>query len=205
MIVDTTADCPLGHAVRVAIRNTAEWRISADAEKLTSLLGGAGARAVIYSAADDLLQAQLSPEPAPQRLQALLEAVHALGAELFVAVVPTSVTYEPEEEAVRQANLPYVIVRCAPLVEEMAATDTTTSQTQRLESITTAELLSETVFRALQDPTWRNKTVEVPVLRRLPSRPAAEPRTSSFAEEVCGWLGLPRVPAFALEQASGGG
>jgi hypothetical protein len=205
MIIDTTKDSPLGRAVSAAIANTSERRTAADAERIASVVAAFGVRAVVHGSVANLLQAQLSPQPSPERLQRVVQAARAVGAELMVTIVPACETYEAEEAVLHAGVSTYVVVRCAPLVEELAAASFSAAQAQRLtRGVTTAELLSETITRALQDATWQNKTVEVPTIRPNPAQKAVNGAAASpsFADEVCGWLGLPPVPAFALEQAT---
>lgn len=157
------------------------------ASSVEMVLSSLGCRAIVYTAGSSMLAGHLNPSPSPARARQVLLAAAMPGVELIVGIVPAGEEYAGEEELLQSADVPAVVLRCAPLVEELDAD----APPRRIIEVTTGEMLSTTVGRALDDSAWHGRTVQVPTIRLQPAWAAPRVvRRSSVADES-------GVPAFA--------
>jgi hypothetical protein len=119
MILDLAGDGPLGVAVRAALEK-AGVKVRSASYGNDDLFGSAcGCRAIVYAPAPNLLTGRLSPSPDVGRMRAVLGATNAPpGVRALVVVVPPG--YDEELDALKRYGVPYVILRAAPLIEELA-------------------------------------------------------------------------------------
>ena len=77
-------------------------------------------RAIVCTAAPSMLDGKLDPRPSPERMRTIVRAANAPGVKLVVVLVPSGEHYAEEELVLKKDGKPYVILRCPPLVEELA-------------------------------------------------------------------------------------
>jgi uncharacterized protein YbjT (DUF2867 family) len=222
MILDITGNGPLGVAVRAAVeRATGEVvRTAPDGGDAADLFMAAlGCRAIVCAAAPNLLEGKLEPAPSPERMTAIVRASSAPGVELVVVVVPSGERYADEERVLKRAGIPYVILRCAPLVEELAdatnfhVTGSLWLARGKTTAIAAAPDLAAAVVEALREASWQGRTVEVASERidlaeavgRAARAAGARTQVRTMSPALCavhdtlaGWLGVKRPPALAL-------
>lgn len=157
---------------------------------LELVVSAIGCRTIVYTAGSSMLGGYLEPRPSALRVRQVLLAAAVPGVELVVGIVPDRDEYAQEEELLKSGDVPCVVLRCAPLVEELQAEGAGTHDW--LFKVTTGEMLSTTVLRALQETSWRGHTVEVPTIRLQPAwRRAHQVTRQSLVP------GSRAVPAFA--------
>jgi hypothetical protein len=138
---------------------------------------------------------------------------------LVVAVVPLGDRYIEEELVLKKDGVPYVILRCAPLVEELAeATNFHASRSLWLArgktmAVSTCADVAASLRRALSEDSLQGETIEVPAaqvdlpeaLRRAARAAGAHtavrvtsPGVSAAYRKVSGWLGLSQPHAMTL-------
>lgn len=220
MILDTTGSGPLGLAIRQAIRAKGEEvRVAAVGEPSDLFMAALDCGAILCTAAPNLLDGKLDPSPSPERMKTIVRAANAPGVRLVVLVVPSGDHYAEEELVLKKDGIPYVILRCAPLVEELAeatnfhVTGSLWLERGRAKEISTCANLATAVLKALEDGSLEGATVTVPTHRldlagaiRQAARvagartdvrvvPAAE---SATYRALAGWLGISKPPALAL-------
>lgn len=220
MILDTTGSGPLGLAIRRAIRaHGEEVRVAAVGEPSDLFMAALGCRAIVCTAAPNLLEGKIDPTPSPERMKTIVRAANAPGIRLVVAVVPYGDRHAEEEVVLKRDGIPYVILRCAPLVEELAeATNFHVSGSLWLErgratEISTCADLATSVQKALEDGSLQGATVTVSAerldlteaIRRAASVAGARTEVRSAPAAVgaayralTGWLGISKPPALAL-------
>lgn len=220
MILDTTGNGPLGVALRTAIQGRGEEVRSAPVGDPADLFMAAlGCRAIVTTAASSLLDGKLDPSPAPERMKTIVRAANAPGVKLVVAIAPSDDGYAEEEQILRKDGVPYVILRCAPLVEEIAeATNFHVTRSLWLArgkttAISTAADLAAAVVRALDEGSWQGTAIEVPSERvelaeavRRAARAAGarteihatSPALSAVRERFASWVWGHRPPALDL-------
>jgi hypothetical protein len=220
MILDTMGSGPLGTAVRQAIHDAGEPTRSVSSDDPSDVFMAAlGCRAVVCAAAPNLLEGKLDPRPSPQRMRTIVRGASAPGVGLVVLVVPAGERYADEERVLRKDGIPYVILRCAPLVEELAeATNFHVTRSLWLARGTSTEIctaaeLARTVVKALGEDSWQGATLDVPCERvdlaeavRRAARAAGagtavrmtSPHVSAVYETVSGWFGRRPPPAREL-------
>jgi hypothetical protein len=220
MILDTTGHGPLGVAIREAIRAKGEEvRTAPVGDPADLFMEALGCRAIVCTAAPSLLDGKLEPSASPERMTTVVRAANAPGVELVVVVVPSGEQYAEEERVLKRDGKPYVIVRAAPLVEELAVAanfhvgGSLWLARGRKTAITTAASLGSTVAKALDEGSWQGDTVEVPseevdlaeAVRRAAHAAGARaavratpPALSAVRDRLAGWFGVRRPPALAL-------
>lgn len=111
-----------------------------------------GCRAVVYVPEPRMLDAYGLTTPDPDRMAAVLRASSVAGVERLVVVVGADTPWQEEERLIQRSGVPSVIVRCAPLVDELAdATNLHTSRPVWLEQGGEVELASRPALtRALR-------------------------------------------------------
>ncbi|RYZ06106.1 MAG: hypothetical protein EOO73_16990 [Myxococcales bacterium] len=162
---------------------------------LELLVAAIGCRAIVYTAANTMLAGHLTPRPSATRVRQVLLAAAVPGVELVVGIVPAGDAYVDEEKLLKAGDVPAVVLRCAPLVEELEG-EAAWKGPPGSARVTTGEMLSTTVLRALEDTSWRGNTIEVPTLRLDPSWRA--PRVIRRSS-VTGLHGLPAIACLAGE------
>lgn len=219
MILETTGQGPLGIATRGAIRGMAEDVRSASVDDPDLFMTAIGCRAIVGAAEPNLLDGKLDPRPSPQRMRALVRAANAPGVKLVVVVVPSGQRYAEEELVLKKDGVPYVILRCAPLVEELAeaanfhVSGSLWLARGKTTAITSSSALVNAIRRAIYDGSLQGGTLEVPsetielaeAVRRAARAAGAHtdvramsPRISAARRTLSGWLGLPRSSALSL-------
>lgn len=219
MILDTTGNGPLGAAIRSAIQGTGEEvRTAPVGDPADLFMAAVGCRAIVTTAASSLLDGKLDPSPAPERMKTIVRAANAPGVKLVVAVAPSDESYATEEAILRKDGTPYVLLRCAPLVEEIAeatnfhVTSSLWLARGKTTAISTAEDVATAVARALDEGSWQGATIEIPSERvelaeavRRAARAAGarteiratSPALSAVRERFASWL-WGRPPALDL-------
>lgn len=157
---------------------------------LELVVAALGCRAIVYTAGASMLAGHLEPTPSPARARQVLLAAALPGVQLVVGIVPAGDEYVEEEELLKSGEVPSVILRCAPLVEELDA-DASWMTHGGIARVTTGEMLSSTVLRALEEASWHGQTVEVPTIRAQPGCRARRVTRPSLAVDPS------VVPAFA--------
>jgi hypothetical protein len=178
-----------------------------------------GCRAIVCTASPNLLDGRLDPTPSPERMRTIVRAANAPGVSLVVLVVPSGEHYDEEELVLKKDGIPYVVLRCAPLMEEMAdATNFHVTGSVWLErgktiDVSTGAALSAALARALDDGSLQGATVTVPAepvdlaeaIRRAAHVAGArmEVHTAPVGlgaayRALTGWLGISKPPALAL-------
>lgn len=219
MILDTTGNGPLGAAIRSAIQGAGEEvRAAQIADPADLFMAAMGCRAIVTAAASSLLDGKLDPSPAPERMRTVVRAANAPGVKLVVAIAPLDANYAEAESILRKDGIPYVLLRCAPLVEELAeatnfhVTSSLWLARGKTTAISTAADLATAVARALDEGSWQGATIEVPSERvelaeavRRAARAAGartairatSPALSAVRERFASWL-WGRPPALDL-------
>jgi hypothetical protein len=219
MILETMGSGPLGVAAREAIRGMEEGVRSTRGDDPDLFMKALGCHAIVSAAGSSLLDGRLEPAPSPERMRGIVRAANAPGVKLVVAVVPTGGRYDDEELVLKKDGIPYVILRCAPLIEELAdaanfhVTSSLWLAPGQTIAVSSSSALAAAVARALRDDTLQGATVEVastPIelseaLRRAARIAGASttvrtaPRSVSAAvHAVARWLHVPQPPALAL-------
>ncbi len=220
MILDTTGTGPLGLAIRQAIRAKGEEvRVTVVGEPSDLFMTALDCRAIVCAAAPNLLDAKLDPSPSPERMKTIVRAANAPGVKLVVLVVPSGDRFAEEELVLKKDGIPYVILRCAPLVEELAeatnfhVTGSLWLERGRTTEISTCADLAAAVLKALDDGALQGATVTVPAEKvdlaeaiRRGARVAgarmdvrtAPPSLGAAYRALAGWLGVSKPPALAL-------
>jgi hypothetical protein len=128
-------------------------------------------RAIVYAPDPRLIDAYGLTTPEPDRMNEVLRAARAPGVECLVVVVAAETPWQEEERLIRRSGVPFTIVRCAPLVDELAdATNLHTARPVWLERGGDVELASRPALaRAIQSAllfeSLRGTTVVVPAVR----------------------------------------
>jgi hypothetical protein len=128
-------------------------------------------RAVVYAPDARLLDAYGLTTPDPDRMHEVLRAARAPGVERLVVVVTTDMPWQEEERLIRSSGVPFAIVRCAPLVDELAdATNLHTARSVWLERGGDVELasrpaLARAIRSALLFESVCGTTIVVPAVR----------------------------------------
>lgn len=222
MILDTTGNGPLGIAIRAAIQARGEKvRTTCIGDPADLFMEALDCRAIICTASPSMLDGKLDPSPSLDRMRTVVRAANAPGVKLVVVVVPAGESYSEEELVLKKDGIPYVILRCPPLVEELAeaanfhVTGSLWLARGKTTAISTASDLASTVVKALDEGSWQGATIEVPseqvdlaeAIRRAARLAGARtevratsPTISSVYETLSGWLGLNRPPALTLYQ-----
>jgi hypothetical protein len=219
MILETTGSGPLGVAVRGAIRGTGEDVRSARADDPDLFMTALHCRAIVGAVAPNLLDEKLEPRPSPDRMRPMVRAANAPGVKLVVVVVPSGERYAEEELVLKKDGIPYVILRCAPLVEELAeatnfhVTGSLWLARGKTTAISTCADVASAVCKALVDDSLQGATIEVPseqvdlaeAVRRAARAAGAHtavratsPSLSVAYRKVSRWLGLTEPPALTL-------
>ena len=181
-------------------------------------------RAIVCTAAPNLLDGTLDPSPSPDRMRAVVRAAKAPGVKLVVLVAPAGGRYAEEELVLKKDGIPYVILRSPPLVEELAeATNFHVGgplwvERGRTITLSTGADVAKAVVAALDDDSLQGATETIPseevdladALRRA-ARVAGARATvrtapsavSAAVRNVSTWLGLRRPPALALYERLG--
>ncbi len=157
--------------------------------------------------------------PSAERMRAIVRAANAPGVKLVVAVVPSGGQYDEEELVLKKDGIPYVILRCAPLIEELAdaanfhVTRSLWLAPGKTIAVSSCSALSAAVARALRDDALQGATVEVAstsldlaeAIRRAARVAGAStevrmaPRSVGSAyRAVAKWFHIPQPPAFSL-------
>lgn len=224
MILETTGNGPLGVAVRGAIQRLGEEARTVQADDADLFARAFDCRAIVAAAAPDLLDGRLTPSPSPDRMRAVVGAANAPGVRLVVLVVPASEAYAETELVLKRDGIPYVILRCAPLVEELAvATDFHVTRSVwlgrgRTIALSTAADLEAAVRQALAGESPQGDTLDVAsaeldlaeaiqrAARAAGARTevhATAPGVSSVLHKLSGWLGIAKPPALELYERLG--
>ncbi len=176
-IADSVRDGVSGHgeAVRSVITGSS----------LEAIVSAWGCRAIVYVAGDSMLAARVEPQPVVERARSVLLAAAMPGVEQLVAIMPSGEDYEEEERALEAGDLPTVILRCAPLVEELQS-DGGREWMREGSRITTGAMLATTVVRALQDASWQGRKVEVPTIVASRARQMVRVRTRTSVPDLEG-------------------
>jgi hypothetical protein len=219
MILETTGNGPLGVAIRGAIQGTQEAVRSARGDDPDLFMKALDCRAVVGAVAPNLLDERLEPSPSPDRMRPLVRAANAPGVKLVVVVVPFGERYAEEELVLKKDGIPYVILRCAPLVEELAeaanfhVTSSLWLPRGKTTAVSTCADLAMSIQTALRDDGLQGATVEVPseevdlaeAVRRAArvagahtAVRATSPRLSAAYRTLSGWLGVTQPPAMLL-------
>ncbi len=167
--------CPPGH-VATAVNDALESLDEAPrhVEPGGALVGqAAGSRAIVYAPEPRLLDAYDVPRPSTDRMRGVLRIAAAPGSsiERIVMIEPTDTSFVAEEKLLVSSGVPFTIVRCAPLVDELAdATNLHISRPVWLEQGGEVELasraaLTRAVRSALVWDTLRGSTITVPAAR----------------------------------------
>lgn len=180
MILLTSTGPVLGDAIRDGVASHGEAvRSVLTGSAIEAVVAAWGCEAIVYVAGASMLDAQLRARPAADRARNVLHAAAMPGVKLIVGVMPTGEAYGGEEEVLEGGDVPTVILRCAPLIEEVEAAGKR-EWLREGSRVTTGAMLATTVARALRDTTWQGRKVEVPTIyadgARLTSRP--RPRSS---------------------------
>ncbi len=178
-----------------------------------------GCGAIVSAAGTSLLDGGLEPTPSAERMRAVVRAANAPGVKLVVAVVPSGGRYDEEELVLKKDGIPYVILRCAPLIEELAdaanfhVTRSLWLAPGRTTALSSCSVLSAAVARALRDDALQGATVEVastPLALSEAIRRAARiagastevrtapPSVGTAYRAIAKWLHIPRPPALTL-------
>jgi hypothetical protein len=177
-----------------------------------------GCRAIVSAAGDSLLDGRLEPSPSPERMRRIVSAANAPGVRLVVVVVPSGGRYDEEELVLKKDGVPYVILRCPPLIEELAdaanfhVTGSVWLARGKTTAVSSRSNLCAAVAKALTDDSLQGATIEVAstqvdvaeaVLRAARVAGArTEVRTAPFAASayraIARWLHVPRPPVLAL-------
>lgn len=214
MILGVMSDGPLASAIREAIgempQTVRSVRLRSSGELFMAALG---CRALVCASAHSMLAGQLTPRPSPERMRAVVRAARAPGVKLVVAVVPSGEAYAEEERVLKGDRNPFVILRCAPLIEELEGSGLPPAALlpQPQLSVTTGALLGATVVRALDEPSWQGRTIEVPTVTLEAARAAScraraararddvnQRKPAPSPDSVLGRLGIPPDLAYAL-------
>jgi hypothetical protein len=164
MILDLAGPGPLGAALRAALDQAAEPYRSHDAPHPDLLGAACGCRGIVYAPSPSLLAGRLAPAPDVDRMRAVLGATNAPGVRALVVV--SCAGYEPEEDALRRYGVPYVVLRAAPLLEELASDPSLRGSGAvwlprgRTTRVARAEALAAEVVRALDEAT--GATIDAP-------------------------------------------
>ena len=136
-----------------------------------------------------------------------------------MVIVPAGDRYAEEELGLKKDGIPYVILHCAPLIEELAeATNFHVTRSLWLErgkaiEISSCTDLAAAVSKALGDGSLQGATVAVPAEKtdlaeairraarvagaRIDVRTAPATLGAAF-RALAGWLGISKPPALAL-------
>jgi hypothetical protein len=219
MILETTGNGPLGVAIRGAIRGMGEDVRSARVDDPDLFMTALGCRAIVCTAAPNLLDGKLEPSPLPERMRSIVKAANAPGVKLVVVVVPSGDRYADEELVLKKDGIPYVILRCPPLVEELAeATNFHVTRSLWLArgkttAISTCADVDAAVRKALVEDSLQGATIDVPseqvdlteAVRRAARLAGAHtevratsPGLSAAFRKFAVWFGRPQPPAITL-------
>jgi DNA-binding protein len=220
MILDTTGSGPLGLAIRHAIRAKGdEVREAGVGEPSDLFMAALDCRAIVCTAAPNLLDGKLDPSPSPERMKTIVRAANAPGVRLVVLVVPSCDHYAEEELILKKDGIPYVILRCAPLVEELAeamnfhVTGSLWLARGKTTAISTCADVATAVRKALIEDSLQGATIDVPseqvdlteAVRRAARVAGAHtevratsPSLIAAFRKVSVWLGRPQPPAITL-------
>jgi hypothetical protein len=130
-----------------------------------------GCRAVVYAPEPRLLDAYGVATPDSEQMLEVLRVTRVPGVERLVVVVPSDAPWDDEERLIRRVGRSCVVVRCAPLVDELAdATNLHTARPVWLERGSDVELASRPALTcalrsALLFEALRGTTSTVPAVR----------------------------------------
>lgn len=197
MILLTSTGRPVSRALQRGLEREGHTAWSPfTGSSIELVLAALGCRAIVYTAGDSMLAGQITPEPSPARARQVLLAAAVPGVELLVGIVPAGTHYVEEEELLKSADVPCVVLRCAPLVEELQGDTPWSAAHPGVVTVTTGEMLSTTVLRALADESWRGQTVQVPTIHLNQAWTARRVTRRSSVTDLSG------VPAFACMSAA---
>lgn len=220
-------------ALQEAVEGMGEHVRSASSQDADLFMSALGCSTILYAPERSLFEANANPKPSPDRMRAVVRAAQAPGVKLVIVVEPLSDSYAAEEDVLVRDGVPYVILRSAPLLEEVAeGTSFQGSKSiwlprgQRVE-LATAESLRASVADAFTRDDVQGRTVQVPAenlelgewVRRAASLAGvdvrvhvAAPGVSKAMRKLSSWFGYEqpdlgalaaRVPESA-SQAEGG-
>ena len=133
-----------------------------------------GCRAIVYAPAARLLDGDVtgSSSASSDLMHEIIRVARSVDTvERIVVIEPSDASWEAEERALRRAGVAFTIIRCAPLVDELAdATNLHTSRPVWLEHGGDVELasrgaLSRAIRSALLWDVLRGATITVPAER----------------------------------------
>ncbi len=206
--------CSAGH-VAVAAREAAESihepaRIVDPSRAAGDLFNLArGCRAIVYVPEPRLLDSAADFSNA-DRIRDVVRAAHAPSVERVIVVVAAANTREEEQRVLERDGVPYTIVRCAPLLDELAdATNLHTARSVWLPrgrevELATRSALTSAIRLALFRSDLYGATIVVPMIRtdivEAMRRAAAiagaavrvrtsMPRVSAAVRRLRAWLG----------------
>lgn len=125
-----------------------------------------GHRAIVYAPVPRLLDAESAKQSA-ERMRRVVRGAHAPGVEHVVTVIPAGARFDEEEEVLKKDGVAYTILRCGPLVDELA--DATNLHTARsvwlprghMVELCSRAVLSRTIRDAIAEDTFCGATVAV--------------------------------------------
>jgi hypothetical protein len=219
MILTVAEAGPLKTAIQSVLTTTGDEMRTARADDPDLFTHALGCHAIIYVPEANVLEAQNNPRPNPERMRAIVRAANAPGVKLVVVIEPLSDAYAAEEHVLRKDGVPYVILRTAPLIEELseAANFHTVGSlwVSRGEPIVlgSAGVVRAALADALTRGDWQGATIDVPS-ERLQAGEAARraaavagagvqvhvvpPRVSTVLRRVSAWLGFDQPDVSAL-------
>lgn len=214
--------CSAGHvavAVREAIESIREAALLGDLSTKSDVFGQARrCRAIVYAPEPRLLDSAGMDVSNLDRIREVVRAAHAPSVERVTVVTATDCVWEQEERILEQAGVAYTVIRCAPLLDELAdATNLHTTRSVWLPrgrevELATRSALATTIRSALFRDDPCGATVFVPTVRtdlvEAMRRAAAiagagvrvhasVPGVSSVLRRVRGWV--ERRPALDVE------
>ena len=167
--------CSAGH-VAVAAREAAERLhepgMLGDPAVIRDLFKQArGCRAIVYAPEPRLLDVAAGAASTSTGIRDVARAAHAPGIERVVLVASADSSREDEERVLEEDGVPFTIVRCAPLVDELSdATNLHTTRSVWLPrgrevELATRGALTLTIREALYRDDLCGETVFVPTMR----------------------------------------
>ncbi len=170
--------CSAGHvtvAAKEAAESIHEPSVACDPVVLRDPFKQArGCRAIVYGPAPRLLDAAAGETASSGRMRDVVRAAHAPGVERVVVVAPTSSFGdfgEEEERVLEEDGVPFTVVRCAALLDELAdATNLHAARSVwlprgRYVELATRAALTATIRSALFRNDLCGATIAVPTLR----------------------------------------
>ena len=166
--------CSAGHvavAAREAAESIHEAAVLGDLTTGDLFKQARGGRAIVYAPEPRLLDSAASDGSHADRLREVLRAAHAPAVERVVIVAATDCFRGEEERILEDDGVPYTIVRCAALLDELAdATNLHTARSVWLPrgrevELATRSALAATIRSALFRDDLCGATVFVPTVR----------------------------------------